>query len=70
MRNYQIAQETDAQKWGTAEGCVKGLLESSTPIHTMRGKQASTPPSLRGKHRFNRLVRRCVGVEKVTRFTM
>jgi hypothetical protein len=40
MRNYQIAQETDAQNGGTAEGCVKGLLESSTPIHFMRSKQA------------------------------
>jgi hypothetical protein len=36
MRNYQIAQETDAQNGATAEGCVKGLLQSSTPISDPR----------------------------------
>jgi len=46
MRNYQIAQETDAQNGGTAEGCVKGLVESSTLIHTMRGKQDLKTPLL------------------------
>jgi hypothetical protein len=35
MRNYQIAQETDAQNGVTAEGCVKGLLQSSTPSQTL-----------------------------------
>ena len=34
MRNYQIAQETDAQNGVTAEGCVKGLLQCSTPSQT------------------------------------
>ena len=34
MPNYQIAQETDAQNGVTAEGCVKGLIQCSTPSQT------------------------------------
>jgi hypothetical protein len=34
MWNYQIAQETDARNGVTAEGCVKGLLQCSTPSQT------------------------------------
>jgi len=34
MRHYQIAQETDAQNGVTAERCVKGLLQCSTPSQT------------------------------------
>jgi hypothetical protein len=34
VRNYQIAQETDAQNGARRRGCVKGLLECSNPIQT------------------------------------
>ena len=53
MRNYQIAQETDAQNGVTAEGCVKGLLQCSTPFQTgmldnfsNRGITLKPPPQL------------------------